>query len=334
MPANPVLVEVTRSDMVESFHRGAYAVVAPDGSVIDGLGDIGRRIVPRSAIKPLQAMVLASCGAVKKFGLKDEHVALACASHSGQSRHVALVGEWLARIGLSEDALECGAQEPSDTESRNALIIGNARPRAIHNNCSGKHAGLLTVARFFGEDTAGYVDIRHPVQKRVLAMLEELVGESLAAASPGVDGCGIPTPGMSLKGIAWAFARVASRRLDGAEVSEAASRIVSAMRRHPELVAGDGRLCTVVAQATGGEALIKVGAEGVYAGMKLTRPVYGFALKIDDGTRRAAEVAMGSIVSKYCSVDAGVNGALADRFHPAVLNAARREVGEIRPVAL
>ena len=330
--ANPILVEVTRGDMVESYHRGAAVVVAEDGNVIASYGNIDQKIYPRSAIKPLQALCLIESGAADRFQLNSQHIALACASHSGEAYHVSKIESWLNKIGLSGDALECGAQPPSHRDSREFLIRERTPFTAVYNNCSGKHAGFLTTAVYYGEPVAGYIKASHPAQQRVLATLEELTGESLTGFHPGVDGCGIPTPLLSLRGIALANIRLVTGKFNSDIRKRAATNIVEAMAKHPELVGGTGRFCTLVSQLTGGSVLVKVGAEGVYAGMSSRNPRVGFALKIDDGATRAAEVAMGGLIERFCKLKLEEVYSLRPRLQPIVHNVAKRGVGEIRAV--
>ena len=329
---NPVLVEVIRSGMVESYHRGAAVVVAEDESVVASYGNVDQKIYPRSAIKPLQALYLVESGAADRFQLDSQHIALACASHSGEAYHVSKIESWLQRIGLSDDALECGAQPPSHRESREILIQEAMPFTSVHNNCSGKHAGFLSTAVHLGEPVAGYIDASHPAQQRVLKTLEELTGESVTGIHPGVDGCGIPTPPLSLRGIACANVKLIAGRFNSETRGHAATKIVEAMAKHPDLVGGTGRFCTFVSQLTGGSVLVKVGAEGVFAGMFSGTPRLGFALKIDDGAIRAAEVAMGRLIERYCKLELNELNALRPRFNPIVLNVAKREVGEMRAV--
>ncbi len=326
MQANPILVESIRGEMVESFYRGAIAVVDAQGVLIDEVGDIRRPIYPRSAIKPLQATILVESGALDFYNLTDKELALACASHSGQLQHVSGVAKWLEQIGLNENALECGAHPPTHRESRNQLIRGNSSPRTLHNNCSGKHCGFLSVAKFRDYPTVGYINISHPVQQEVLSMLEELTEESLASPPPAVDGCGIPTPGISLFGIATAFSKLAAGK------TPASLRIIDAMRKNPFLVGGTNRFCTAVPEQTHGKVLVKVGAEGVYAGIMLEGRKLGFALKMDDGTRTAAEVAAGGIVIRHGNLDNDEITSLRERFNPIVRNVAGRDVGVLRAV--
>jgi L-asparaginase II len=272
----PFNVEVTRGEMIESRHRVLACV---RGGVHLDAGDTGKLIYPRSAIKPLQATVLIESGAATAFGVTDAELALASASHSGEERHVATVRAWLARIGLSDADLECGVH----------AVAGVARPTAAHNNCSGKHAGFLTIARHLGAPTKGYIQPDHPVQRLVMAKVAATAGAKLADAPRGIDGCGIPVFGIALAELAVAIARFAA----SAETAEA--RVRAAMAKEPFLVAGSGRFTTKVIEATKGSVLIKEGAEGVYCGAIPARGI-GIAVKAEDGAGRAAAAAMGHIL--------------------------------------
>lgn len=328
--ANPVLVEVTRGDGVESRHRGAVAVLDARGTVIAEWGDTGRLIYPRSAIKPLQALALLESGAAEAFGVGDEELALACASHNGEARHVALARAWLARIGLSESDLECGAHPPMGKPADEALLRAGTDPGTCHNNCSGKHVGMLTTARHLGLRCAGYIDAGHPVQVAIREILSELSECRLSAAPAGTDGCGIPTYAMKLRDVAYAMARFAEPGGLSSPRREAAGRIQAAMAAHPYLVAGSGRFCSAVIEATGGAVLVKTGAEGVFAGAVPGRGL-GFALKIDDGTRRASEVAMAAVLSYLSILDDEAMARLSGFIRPRLKNWRGREVGWVRP---
>ncbi len=329
--ANPIIVEVTRGDMVESFHRGAVAVVSAGGETVAEHGDVSRRIYPRSAIKPLQAMVLVESGALERYALRDEHIALACASHSGQASHVDSIRQWLEHLGLDQTYLECGTHDSVHRETRNDMIRRGIKSNALNNNCSGKHAGFITVALHSNFPIEGYVDRAHPVQQRVLQTLEELSDESLQEGPAGLDGCGIPVTGMSLRGIAMAFARLAGTKFSSNVRRTSAERIRSAMALFPELVGGENRFCTVVPRITENLALVKVGAEGVYAGMTSDFDGLGFALKIDDGSRRAAEVAMGWQIETHCNLKQSQLLQLKPWFRPEVRTVAEKHAGVIRP---
>jgi L-asparaginase II len=214
MSKGPVVIEVTRGPLVESRHEGIAAVVRPDGTVIDSWGDIDARVLPRSANKPIQAMAFVESGAIERFGLGNEHVALACASHSGETRHVETVRAWLKAVGLSEDDLECGTHAPRLQASIEALARANLLPTPAFNNCSGKHSGFLSTAVAYGEPTRGYIKYDHPVQRRLRTLMTDLCGSNADDFEYGTDGCGIPTLATPLRLLARAMASMAepSRR--------------------------------------------------------------------------------------------------------------------------
>ena len=299
VPANPVMVQVLRGDTVESAHRGAAAVVDASGAVVAAWGDIDRPVYPRSAIKPLQALALVESGAAEAFAVTDEELALACASHSAEPAHVTLAAGWLARLGLGPQDLECGAHAPLGDQAAEALIATGQTPLTLHNNCSGKHTAMLATARHMGEPTQGYVNASHPVQTRIRAILGELTGVDLDAAPVGIDGCSIPTYGLPLRALAGAMARFAAPNTLPHRRGEAARRVARALAAHPFMVSGSGRFDTQMISRSGGAALVKGGAEGVHTGAV---PGYGahgglgIALKIDDGAKRASEVAIAAIL--------------------------------------
>jgi len=330
--ANPVVVEVTRGTMVESRHRAAVAVVDADGKVVRGWGDIDRPIYGRSAIKPLQALPLIESGAADRYGLGDAEIALACASHNGEPRHVELVGAWLARIGCTIGDLECGGQWPSHDATVAALHRAGRAPTAVYNNCSGKHAGFLSTARHLGEPTRGYVRHEHAVQQRILGTLEQMTGLRLCDAPRGIDGCGIPVIGVPLGNIAMAMARLADADDLPPARAAAARRVLAAMAAEPFLVAGTDRFCTVVMQRAGAKAVLKTGAEGVHTAVLPTLGL-GVALKVDDGASRAAEAAMGQVLRHLGILTEADAAFLAETLTPPVRNRAGLETGRVRPAA-
>jgi L-asparaginase II len=289
--ANPVLVEVMRGDAVESRHRGAMAIVDADGALVAAWGDVARPVFPRSAVKLLQALPLVESGAADAYRVGEVELALACASHSGEPAHVEAVAAWLARLGLTEADLECGPHPPGDEVAAFVLLRRGAAPGALHNNCSGKHAGFLTTARHLGEPTPGYIRPDHPVQVRVGKAVAEMARIDLAALPTAVDGCGIPTLALPLTALAGAFARVA----DPADLPEPRRKAVERLRRavvaQPFFCGGSQRYDTEVIAATGGHVLPKTGAEGVHVAA-IPELRIGIALKADDGAKRAAEVMM------------------------------------------
>jgi L-asparaginase II len=330
--ADPILVEAARGEMVESRHRGAFAVVDAAGRIVLARGDVDRPVYPRSAIKPLQALPLIETGAAAHFGLGDREIMLACASHDGNPAVVAAVEAWLARIGLTPDDLECGSDAPGDPAAAQALIRAGAPPSALHNNCSGKHTGFLSTARHLGEPTHGYIGAEHPVQRRVEAVLSSMTGLDLERAPHATDGCGIPVIGIPLKAMARAMARLADTTGLAAERAAAAGRILKAMAAEFELVPGGSRFRREVMRVAAAAVRLKPGAEGV-ACAALPQHGLGIALKIDDGAGRAADVAMGAVLLKLGMLGEAQAAEIAAVLRPPIKNVAGRIVGEVRPVA-
>jgi L-asparaginase II len=326
----PVVIEVTRGPVVESRHEGAAAVIRPDGSVVGSWGDIDRPILPRSANKPIQAMVFVESGAVERFGLGNEHVALACASHSGEKRHVETVRAWLQRVGLSEADLECGTHPPRLQATIEELARDGRQATAAYNNCSGKHSGFLTTAVHYGEPTRGYIKYDHPVQQRLREVMTDLSGSDANAFPYGTDGCGIPTLATPIKVLARAMANMAEPSRLSNKRAEAATRIRAAMNAEPFMMAGTGRFCTRINEALRGVAQIKTGAEGVFCGMLPTLGL-GVAIKIWDGAARAAEVAMAALLDHLGVLPADQREQI---LHPPVRNVVGLLVGELRPAKI
>jgi L-asparaginase II len=328
--SNPVLVEVLRGGLVESRHRGAVAVVNADGATVLALGDVAQPVYPRSAVKPLQALPLIESGAADRYGFGDQEIALACASHGGEPAHVEVASRMLARAGLDAGALECGAHWPSHQTSAQALARSGGAPSALHNNCSGKHAGFLCVACAAGVDHRGYVKAEHFVQREVRAALESLTEVGMSADVCGIDGCSIPTWAVPLPALARAFAKFATGQGLGAERAKAAARIRSAIAAQPYYVAGTGRFCTEIMTLFGARVLVKTGAEGVFCGA-LPEQGLGIALKCDDGAGRAAEVAMAATIERFLPMSDGERTKL-DRFlRPTLRNWNGIEVGGLLP---
>jgi L-asparaginase II len=318
------LVEVWRGGRLECLHRGHAVIVGGNGQIEAAWGDPAALIYPRSSCKMIQALPLVESGAADAAGLRADHLALACASHSGAAIHTDRVEAWLAALGLSESDLRCGSHEPADIAARDALIRAGQRPCQIHNNCSGKHAGFLTLNRHLGGGPE-YVDPDHPVQRAVRAAFEEVTAE--ASPGYGIDGCSAPNFATTLLGLGRAMAAFATAQDRGGARAAAQQRLVAAMVAHPDLVAGEKRACTELMRACGGRVAIKAGAEGVHVAIVPDRRL-GIALKIVDGAARAAEAAVAGLLIRLGLLDAG---------HPAAVrligpqrNWRRIETGEIR----
>ncbi|MDP2004514.1 MAG: asparaginase [Rubrivivax sp.] len=339
MTANPTLVEALRGGTVESFHRGALAVVDADGAVHSALGDIDRPIFPRSAVKVLQALPLVESGAADRYGLSDEELALACASHGGEARHAAAAASMLAKAGVDVMALECGTHWPYNDAALKALAAAGQPPSALNNNCSGKHAGFVCLGCLLAGDQdrlaflRGYVKPGHPVMREVTAALQATTGVDLAKAAVGTDGCSIPTYAIPLRQLALAFARVATGVGLGPGRAAAARRLRQAVAKAPYMVAGTGRFDSRVMERLGERLFCKVGAEGVYCAALPTLGL-GVAVKMDDGnTARACEVVMAALTERLLPLAEDEAVFLRSFSDAPIVNWNGIEVGRLRASA-
>ncbi len=324
---NPVLVEVMRGSIVESRHRGAVAVADAEGRDVLALGDVTIPVFPRSAIKALQALPLVEQGAAARYGFGDQELALACASHSGEPAHVAGVERMLAKAGLSPSALRCGAHFPI-SQAAAAEVARAGAPSALHNNCSGKHAGFLCFACALGVDAAEYFRPEHPVQRQVRAVLEDFTGAVLGQEVCAIDGCSVPTWAVPLKNLALGFAKFGTGHGLVPERARAAARLRQACARQPWYVAGTGRFCTEVMQLLGERVFVKTGAEGGYCGA-FPEQGLGIAIKCDDGAGRAAQAIMAVMIARFVPLEASEQAALAPYARSSLQNWNGIEVGAI-----
>jgi L-asparaginase II len=323
---NPVLVNNLRGDLVENRHRGAIAVCDPSGRLVRSWGDAGALVYPRSAIKTLQALPLVESGAADHFSLDSAELALACSSHSAEAAHVERVRSWLARIELDEQALECGPHPPYDESAAAALIRDSAVPGRVHNNCSGKHTGMLTTCRFLDEPTRGYIERDHPAQQRWFDALGEMAGVDLRSLPWNLDGCGIPVIAMPLQSIATAFARVAAPDDLAAARGDAIERLLGAIADNPRMIAGRGRLSSEIVALTRGRVIVKSGAQGVYTAA-LREKDLGIAIKIDDGSGEASEIVLLEVLYRLGALYEDELEALAPRRRAAIVNTIGRVTG-------
>jgi L-asparaginase II len=326
--SNPILVEVTRGALVESRHRGAVAVADAEGAMVFDLGDVKKPVFPRSAVKALQAVPLIESGAADRYGFGDEELALACASHSGEPAHVAGVERMLAKAGLDQAALSCGTHWPVSQAAAFALAR-TGTPSALHNNCSGKHAGFLCVACAKGIDHADYWRPQHPVQREVRAALENLTGAALSEDRCAIDGCSVPTWAIPMQNLARAFAQFGTGQGLAPERARAAARLRAACTHKPWHVAGTGRFCTEIMQLFGARVFVKTGAEGVYCGA-LPELGLGIALKCDDGAGRAAQAVMAAVIARFLPLNDAERAALAPFVRPTLRNWNGFAVGSLR----
>jgi len=319
--SNPVIADVTRGGVVESQHRGYFAVCDAAGKLVASAGNVVTPFFPRSAIKAFQALPLLESGGADRFGLNDEEIALCCSSHNGEPEHVRVARSILAKAGIDEACYECGAHMPSSREATYELVRHNEKPLQVHNNCSGKHAGMLALAKQLGAPLEGYVRFEHPVQQAVADCLARYTGENVKKAPRGIDGCSVPTWALPLQSVALAFARLGQGDAN-------CQRIIKAATSHPFLVAGTGRFDTKIMAAIP-RLFIKVGAEGVFCGC-IPHAGLGFALKCDDGTVRGAEVAIAQILGKLDCWTPEEQKILATFATEHLINWRKLDVGDVR----
>ena len=325
---NPILVNRWRGSAIEGRHRGFVAVFDGKGQSVLSIGDVDVPHYPRSAIKFIQAIPFVESGAIEHFALDNRHIALSCASHNGEFVHTNLVINWLEKVKLAESDLECGAELPLHPESQFELIRSGAVPRRYHHNCSGKHMGMLTTARYMGDSTKDYRLYKHNVQQRWFQVLEELAGVEVAKLPYGYDGCGIPTLGLTGRHLATAMARLTDPAGLSMERKYATQMILQAVSEEPYLVAGEDRLCTALMAETGKPVLAKTGADGCFCAV-LTELGLGISIKIDDGNKQAAEVLLGGVLRHLGAINEEQYAKLTNYFAPQVMNSRGEAIGHV-----
>lgn len=326
----PLHISVTRGGAEESVHQVDVALCDTDGTVLIGLGDVDRVVFPRSAMKPLQSIALAEKlpEMTEKTRLSPAELSLICASHNAEEAHVTAVRGLLAKFDLAPDLLSCGPQWSGDQTTLIAQAREMDAPQKIHNNCSGKHAGMLVLGQLLGASPDGYADLSHPVQQTILGVLETLTGVDLVAHPHGIDGCGAPALSAPLGNWARAFAMFADGRDLPAARAQACAHIRDGVASAPLLIAGHRRLCTVLNGAYGAEITAKTGAEGVFAAAFHALGL-GVMVKARDGNKRAAEVALGAVIN---TLGYDMMPDLDPYFYPDLTNWAGDMVGDIRVV--
>ena len=325
---NPTLVELSRGDRVESVHRGSIAICDAQGRLYASWGETSDPVFPRSAFKSMQALALLETGAAEAFGVSEHDLALACASHSGEAMHTERVNAWLKRIDCSDSDFACGPHLPFHEPTAHTMLRANEKPCRVHNNCSGKHAGFLTVARHLGIAVHGYEQPQHPVQVLVREAIADLCAVSAATLPMGIDGCAAPNYAIPLKNLAQGMAKLGTPASLPSSRAKAASRLIAAWKAHPLLVSGTGRACADFIQATTGQTVVKTGAEGVFTAV-LPEQGLGIALKIDDGATRAAETTMARLLVLLGVADKTAP-AIVKHTNPSLTNWRGDVVGERR----
>ncbi|MGM0410261.1 MAG: asparaginase [Bacillota bacterium] len=285
------MVNVYRGELIESIHQGDIVVVDKDGKLLYEFGDKDKITYWRSAAKPVQAIDVVSSGAAEKYNLSDKELAVMCASHSGEDQHVKVVRGILDKIGLDESALDCGTHPPLNKKTARRLCKNGEKATEIRNNCSGKHAGMLTLCQYYGWDIKNYPRLDHKLQQHLLKIVSDITDYPKDKIYKGVDGCGVVVYGMPLKNMAYAFARLSAPNTLAKKYQEAAKRITKSMEKYPELVAGSKRFNTELLKVANGEFFAKSGAQGVYCVGHEYENI-AIALKVKDGSSRGARPAV------------------------------------------
>jgi L-asparaginase II len=313
-PRHPVNVEVTRGPIVENRHQVIYVVTDTRGLIVDYHGNTDYVVTPRSSIKWLQAVPFVESGALEKWGLNEMHIALACASHKAQDHHLFALKKWMETIGVTDKDLECGPALPTNS--------------SVSHNCSGKHLGFMSTAKMKGWEILKYTDYSHPIQELQKKWMSQLFGLDFMKLPHGGDGCGIPTFAVPLKSLAHAI-NVFVQSGTFLEQRKSLNRILLSLQKFPEYVSGQGDLLSRVAQISEGKCLIKSGADGVYTGLLLDRG-YSFAVKCIDGSSRATELVVLSLIKKWGGLNASQLEKLKMDLEPVVLDSRSQKVGIVR----
>lgn len=321
------LVEVTRGGRVECVHRGHVIVCDTAGEIVFSAGDPSAVIFPRSSCKMFQALPLIESGAAASAGLRQDQLALSCASHIGASYHTDRVQAWLADLGLSDDDFRCGPQMPSDKDARTGIIRAEQSPCQMHNNCSGKHSGFLTLSKHLKAGPE-YIEPDHPIQVAIKQAFEEVTGED--SPGYGIDGCSAPNHATTMHGLARGMAFFAGAHQRSDTRSKAAQALIEAMTAFPELVSGEAKPCTELMRLTGGRVAVKGGADGVYAAI-LPDQGLGVAIKVSDGSDRGKDAAIAMVLDRLGVLP---TGPATERWtRPQVRNWNKIHCGDIRPAA-
>ncbi|MBV6631924.1 MAG: asparaginase [Alphaproteobacteria bacterium] len=324
----PIQVHYTRGDTVESTHE-VVAVRATTDGVQARWGDVSHPVFPRSAFKPFQALTVIALGAADAFDLQTHQLALAMASHNGEARHVEAVTAWLDQLSLTEQDLHCGSHIPMGTKATADVYRSGGEPTARHNNCSGKHTGMLALMKHLGA-APDYEDYDHPVQVKTREIAERFLDVDLGAAPWAADGCAVPNYAMHLSALAIGYARLNAPPDD---MADACGRLLDAWAKRPDLIAGADRFDTAVMLATNSQILSKCGAEGVQAALIPSTGV-ALATKALDGGQRAAEQAMAELLANEGVLDL-TDAELAKHWKPAtraLTNARGDQIGRIEVV--
>lgn len=325
------LVVLTRTNHIESIHGGSICVADSSNKTVFCIGDANSKVYLRSAAKPILAVALVNSGAMERFNISLEELAVVCSSHSGEDFHREIVSSILSKIGLSEEDLECGVAEPYNEDVKKELIRKGQRPSKLHNCCSGKHVGMLAICRHYGFSVKGYTELKHPVQQLILKIIAELLECEIGNIVTGVDGCGVPSLLITLHQASYLYSLLAQGLNGTTRYKDCFGLIQKAMITYPRIINGDKEFCTDLITYSKGSAIGKVGAEGVYCiavpGMKL-----GICIKISDGNERAVYPVTIHLLKEFNALDEDALEKLKLWAYPPVKDHKGRSVGYTIPV--
>ena len=331
----PITVKFTRGSIVESYSRAYVTVVDSSGNLIYNLGDPDFVTFMRSSAKPIQALTVLLTGAAEKFNLTESEISIICGSHGGEPFHLETIISILGKAGLTKEFLKCGTQQPLDEQARKNLRIEGGKPERIHHNCSGKHSGMLITAKHMKESLDDYLDVNGVTQNRISSILADLAGIPVSEIIHGVDGCGAPVHALTMRSSAYAFARLLEPEGMKSETARAAQRITRAMRAYPEMIAANqGRICTELMRVGRVfELTAKGGAEGFYSAAwrdQETGRGFGMSVKIEDGSQRARDPLVVSLLQKFNILPKDLGQCLQPFLPGIITNFCGDEVGRIK----
>lgn len=323
------LVHVIRGDRVESIHRGDWVVVDTQGRILASKGDPQKRTFWRSAAKPFQAMPALEAGGEEHFGLTNQEIAILCSSHNGEQRHVETVRTLLGKMGLDASALDCGVAKPMLAEATYEALQRGEAFTALQNPCSGKHSGMLALARMKQWPLENYIRTDHPVQKTMLETICQVTSLNGKDIGLAIDGCGVPVFELPLYNMALAYARLSQPEgfFTGPSL-KAARRVAEAMIHEPFYVAGTRRIDTALMEVTNGRLLAKLGAESVYCVSVMSKGI-GIALKIEDGSYRGIDPVIIDLLKRMGELDQEEMKPLTRYARPLVKNHRNEVIGHL-----
>jgi L-asparaginase II len=325
------LVILTRTNHVESIHKGYVCVTDPQKNIVYSIGNPNAKVFLRSSAKPIQAVVFACSGAMEKFNISLEELAIICSSHSGEDFHREAVNSILNKIGLSEENLSCGVANPYNQDMINELIKKGERPSQLYNCCSGKHAGMLALCRFYNFPVEGYTESEHPVQQLILKTIASLLECDTSDITLGIDGCGIPTFMITLQQAAYLYSHLARGNNGTGKYKDAFGLVQKAMTSYPRMINGDKEFCTDLITHSEGKVIGKVGAEGIYC-VAVPEKQLGICVKISDGNERGVYPVTIHILSELGVINKQVMDKLKAWAYPPLKNHKGKVVGYTIPV--